>query len=153
MTITSKHPYHYKACGLDNVYLINGFTLYDNEEDGQAISFEDIEGLHTAIGLHIIKFNRKLDGKEIRYLRNEMEITQAALAKLLGVDEQTVRNWEQNQSTNVPADRLVRLLYVEYISKNPHVHELLERLSQLETDHEGTCRFVRTAEEGWKAAA
>ena len=148
-----QNSYHYKACGLDNIYLLNGFEYHPDEGYGSGISFEDIKGLHIAISLHIIKYNRKLDGKEIRYLRNEMELTQLALATLLGVDAQTVRKWEQNEASNAPADRLIRLLYVEFISKNPHILDLLERVSELANEHEGDCKFIRTPEDVWKAAA
>lgn len=151
-TVNKPKPYHYKACGLDNVYLLNGFTYHDMDGE-QAISFEDIEGLHRTIGLHIIKYSAKLDGKELRFLRKEMEATQSMLATLLGVSEGTVRRWEKDGSIDEPADRLIRLLYSEHVNNNPHVHDLLEKLSQLEEDHEGKCVFVRTEDDGWKKAA
>jgi len=147
----SNQPFHYKACGLDNIFLLNGFTIHD--EDGeQAISFEDIEGLHTAIGMNIIKHVRKLDGKELKFLRKEMEATQGMLATLLGVTEDTLRRWEKGDAINESADRLIRLLYTEHVNCNPKIHELLEKLSQLENDHDGG-NFVKTSDDGWKVAA
>lgn len=148
----NQRPFHYKGCGLDNIYLLNGFTFHTEEDEEQSISFEDLEGLHTAIGMHIIKYVRKLDGKEIKFLRKEMEATQSMLASLLGVTEDTVRRWEKGDSINEPADRLIRLLYIEHVNCNPKIHDLLEKLSQLETDHDGG-NFVKTSDDGWKAAA
>ena len=44
-----KGNYHYTGCGLDNIYLANGFerkvTPY-----GEGVSIADADGLHEAIG-------------------------------------------------------------------------------------------------------
>ena len=44
-----KGPYRYAACGLDNVYLLNGYELYQLS-DGEGVSVRDLEDLHRAIG-------------------------------------------------------------------------------------------------------
>lgn len=127
----SNRAYHYKACGLDNVYLLNGFTRHKDEGYGASVSFEDIEGLHRAIGAALVNQKRELKGKELRFLRKEMELTQETLAGLMGVSVQTVANWEKSKTANKAlADRLLRLMYVEYIQANPHVCDLLESLSK-----------------------
>ena len=47
--MTRTKPYHYKGCGLDNVYLHGGVTYVDTPR-GKAVQIENIEGLHRAIG-------------------------------------------------------------------------------------------------------
>jgi hypothetical protein len=73
-------PLHYTACGLDDVYLVNGFTReqIDGEE---AVSIEDMDGLWKAIGLSLARDRKALTAKEVRFLRHHMDQTQAELGR------------------------------------------------------------------------
>jgi len=79
----SAKPYLYRACGLDGIYLMNGYTVetHDGEEH---VAVSDIDGLHKAIGRHLVTFRKALSPKEIRFLRNTLDLTQAELAQRLG---------------------------------------------------------------------
>ena len=69
-------PLHYTACGLDDVYLVNGFAR--EQIDGEdAVSIEDLDGLWKAIGLALVKGRKTLTPKEVRYLRHHMDLTQS----------------------------------------------------------------------------
>lgn len=158
MATKNQKPYHYKACGLDNVYLVNGFYMEETEY-GPVISFEDIEGLHALIAHRLVNHDRELSGKEFRFLRKELEFSQKEVARLFGYDEQTIGRWERGEN-DMPgsADRLIRLLYQEYYTKNPHVRELLEKIAalvqeeeQMELTASNLC-FQRDLDE-WKLAA
>lgn len=66
-------PYHYKACGLEGIYLLNGYTV--EEHDGERHVFvENVDELHKAIGRHIISKRKGLTGAEIRFLRNTLDV-------------------------------------------------------------------------------
>ena len=80
--------YHYIDSGLDNIYLENGYTVHKTSY-GEGISIQDAEGLHRAIGKRLISQRYPLNGAEFRFLRMEMELTQNALAGLIGSTEQT----------------------------------------------------------------
>ena len=47
-------PYQYRHCGLENVYLVNGYTIKDSPY-GEAISIHDMDGLHRAIGMYLVR--------------------------------------------------------------------------------------------------
>lgn len=155
---TKPQTYHYKACGLDNVYLMNGF-YFEETEYGTVISFEDIEGLHALIAHRLVNHDHELSGKEFRFLRKELEFSQKEIARLFGYDEQTVGRWERSE-TQIPssADRLIRLLYQEYYSKNLHIRDLLERIASLVQEEDqkqladSNLCFQRHSDE-WKLAA
>lgn len=159
MTTQSKNLYHYKSCGLDNIYLVNGFSVEQDPIYGEFWTFEDIEGLHALIGHNLVNHEHELNGKEFRFLRKEMEISQKELARLIKCDEQTIGRWERGES-DIPgaADRLVRLMYQEYYSQNPHIIGLLERIAELVQEEEqmvlssSNLHFTRDANE-WKLAA
>ena len=78
-------PLLYRDCGLDGIYLLNGYAVL--EHDGERhVSVTDVEGLHKAIGRHLVSYRKTLAPKEIRFLRNVMDITQAELAGNAAVD-------------------------------------------------------------------
>ena len=125
--------YHYVECGLDDVYLISGYE-YSCSARGKNVAISDIDGLHRVIGEQILLRNRDLTGREIRFLRQEMLLSQVSLAQLLGVGEQTIHRWEAGK-TKAPktAEALVRLLYKEIIG--PHgqkIRDVLVKISNVE---------------------
>ena len=74
-------PYDYRQCGLDHVYLVNGFERADTKY-GDSIRVHDIDGLHRAIGMHLIEQKRPLTGLEVRFTRHELDRSQRGLGDL-----------------------------------------------------------------------
>ena len=59
----------------------------------------------------VCSYRMSVDASEVREFREEFELTQAAVADLVGVDPNTVARWEQGEvSIPEPAGRLLRLL-------------------------------------------
>ena len=50
----TRTPHHYTQCGLGNVYLRNGFEVVSTKY-GEAIRIHDMDGLHGAIGMYLIR--------------------------------------------------------------------------------------------------
>lgn len=148
-------PYHYRQCGLGNVYLRNGFEI-ESTKYGESIRIHDIDGLHDAIGMCLIQEKKVLDGVEIRFLRHEMDLSQRMLGHLLNKSSQAVARWEKGQSKmDGPADRLLRLLYENHATGQGHengIRELLEQLAALDSSDLGDVQFEDT-ENGWSRAA
>ncbi len=108
----AKKPYHYTDCGLDNIFLLNGFEVeqYDGEE---YVSITNIDGLWKAIGLQICLNEKTLSPKEAKFLRKQMGKTQAELAAQLRISDQTVARWEKAEcSIDGPADLALRVLFL-----------------------------------------
>lgn len=147
--------YHYTDCGLDNVYLENGYTRHETPY-GEGMSFDDIDGLHRAIGTALVKSTRPLTGAELRFLRLGMGLSQRELATTLGMEEQAVRRWEKARNSTFPgpADRLVRLLYSEFVDEGGLIRSLTDRLSNWK--HESGPAALTLREDpasGWSLAA
>jgi DNA-binding transcriptional regulator YiaG len=124
-------PLHYKACGLDDVYLVNGFTR--EQIDGEyAVTIEDLDGLWKAIGLALVKGRKALAPKEVRYLRHHMDLTQAELSAKLRVSDQTVARWEKGETPIPgPADVLLRVLFLASDCVQPEGGRALDHLSKM----------------------
>lgn len=107
-------PYRYRACGLEGIYLMNGFTV--EEHDGEKhVAIRDVDGLHNAIGRHLVQHRKVLTPSEIRFLRNTMGLTQADLAGRIGVTSQSVARWEKG-SHEMPggADKALRGIFLAF---------------------------------------
>ena len=130
-------PYHYRGCGLDGIYLLNGY--HPEEHDGEAYtSITDIEGLHRAIGRHLVTHRKALAPKEIRFLRNVMDFTQDQLAQQLGNNSQSVARWEKGtHQMPGPEEKLLRAIFLAYLLPENELvalKELLEhKLSELDS--------------------
>lgn len=147
-----KSFYHYIDCGLNNVYLVNGFNTIETPQ-GVATSIHDIDGLHKAIGLFIISNQKDLSGEEIRFLRKEMLMSQRTLADLLGVSEQEIRRWETGKiKIRKPSESLLRLLYRETVDdESGRIANILKDISRLEEKLSDI--VFKDTKKGWKAAA
>jgi len=126
--------YHYKDCGLPNVYLKNGYSIEQHEEYGETIAIGNLEGLHKAIGLDIISNSVPLmSGTEFRFLRIELDLSQKALGDLLGTTDQTIANYEK-ETPKAMGDKFLRVLYKESVCDNVEIMEALQRLNKLDRD-------------------
>ncbi|MCH9694282.1 MAG: helix-turn-helix domain-containing protein [Gammaproteobacteria bacterium] len=136
-SVDSSDPYEYRSCGLDGIFLLNGVET--EEHDGEeSVSIKNIDGLHVAIGKHLVLNRKGLTPKEIKFLRKTMEMTQQDLAKGLGNDAQSVARWEKGEfAIPAPAEKLLRaMFYAAYILTKEDLEALktliVERLGQLD---------------------
>lgn len=143
--------YHYIESGLKNIWLVNGFTIKQTEY-GETVSIQDVEGLHRCIGM-IIARRPKFTGPELRFIRKELGMSQKSLSDFVGSSEQTVSLWERHGSVPRAADRLIKLAYLEAISKqgNVKIKEMIERLNQLDAKAFEKLELEKARE--WKEAA
>lgn len=146
--------YHYLECGLNNVYLVNGFK-YLQTPRGKSISIKDIDGLHKAIGFYLVTSKKDLSGDELRFLRHDMLISQATLARLLGISEQAIRRWERGKITiPKPSESLIRLLYREHVqNKDEKIMATLKEISDLEEHLNDRHLLFKETTKGWRTAA
>ena len=92
-----KQDYHYTECGLDNVIVADAdFDIIDDGGE-KIIQIPAVGMLHKAIAEGLINQSGALSGAEIRFLRTEMGMTQAELAKLLHRDTQSVGRWVRDE--------------------------------------------------------
>ena len=147
-----KDPLHYTACGLDDVYLMSGYDLLDTPE-GEGIRIRNLEGLHDAIGHYLAAHKKVLSGKELRFLRSHMDLTQSELGNLVGLSSQQVARWEKEQcKVSGAAESLVRILFLEDLCENIRVRELLNELETLDDELDERTVFSETID-GWQQKA
>ena len=87
-----KKMHHYTDCGLDNVWLHNGFTEKKTAY-GNAVSVVEADDLHEKLALSLTEKQGRLTGKEFRFLRTMLCLSQGSLAVMMGATEQSVSLW------------------------------------------------------------
>lgn len=123
-------PLHYTASGLDYVYLLNGFNIEDDADYGPILTIQNEDNLHRAIGLYVITRQRALTSAEFRFLRKQMGLRQKELASKLGVNEQTVANYEKNKRIPASSENWMRMIFLLSITPGDVHAELLKRVSE-----------------------
>jgi DNA-binding transcriptional regulator YiaG len=137
--------YPYTACGLDYVYLLNGYTEHETKH-GPAIAIKEARKLHEAIARDIIGSHRPIGGQEVRFLRSQLKLSQDGLAKALGTRRGSVARWEAAPDKAIPgaADRALRMFYALKAEGHDVAVRLVELLSEID-DLEHELHALRTS--------
>jgi putative transcriptional regulator len=147
-----KEPFHYRMCGLDDIYLNSGYERTDGDY-GTGVVIQDMDGLHRAIGEFLSRHKKTLNGKEVRFLRHEMDLTQAQLGDIMRVTDQTVARWEKQEvPIPGPAEMLLRALYLGHAAKAVDVLALAAELRANDAPTSDKQHFAPT-DHGWQAIA
>jgi putative transcriptional regulator len=145
-------PLHYTWSGLDDVYLLSGYELIQTE-DGVDTVIQDIDGLHRVIGECLATHKKVLNGKDIRFLRKQMDLTQSDLGKLMATTDQTIARWEKGEyPIPGPEDTLLRLVFLAHIKSDIDVQALIRELRERDAPIQEKMVFTETPD-GWRAAA
>lgn len=148
----NREPIQYRGCGLDNIYLTSGYhvRMVAGEE---FVSVHDADGLHQAIAMTLAQHRKVLSGKEVRFLRKFLDLTQRELGDLLGVSDQSVARYEKDQSAlDGATDALLRILVVQRAEDGVNVRQLLECIRSSD-DLSEDCLTLEHDDHEWRTAA
>ena len=146
-----KDLYHYTSCGLQDVWLVNGYELEKNAY-GEFISIKDLDGLHEAIAASLCDKTSPLTGLELRFLRKELDMSQKQLGELFAKDRQSIANWEKKEEVPGLCDKLIRHIYQESLDPTAVYADLVRRLNELDRiEHDGL-KFETTSG-AWRKSA
>jgi DNA-binding transcriptional regulator YiaG len=133
-----KKPHRYTECGLDYVYLLDGFEIFETAY-GSAVQVANASKLDRAIALAIVRHQNRLTGQEVRFLRGLLDMTQEVLGRAIGKDARTIARWEKGK-TELPTteDIALRQIYLEetghrqkFIDTSRKVGDLKERVEKV----------------------
>lgn len=110
--------YRYTACGLDNV-IIEGVSFVQDDSGEVVVRIPNVNGLHRAIAIGIVKRKMMMSGRDMRFLRSEMGMTQAELAEMIHREPLTISRWERSETEiDANAETLIRLHANERLELN-----------------------------------
>jgi DNA-binding transcriptional regulator YiaG len=143
--------YHYVESGLDNIWLRNGY-LEEKTAYGPTLAFNDIAGLHRSISLAVVEQSGELRGTEIRFLRRQLDMSQASLAELIGVTSHSLALWEKGEAPiTSPADKLLRLMVKGHYRAQLTVRRAVDALSRRGQDACGQRLVFQESGRKWKS--
>jgi len=124
-------PHHYRECGLDYVYLLNGFKIHETPY-GKGVSIQHADELHAAIAREIVSSPRPIRGQEARFLRSLMDASQADLARTMGTTRISVTRWENKPDQALPgtADTALRLIYTNCTEADSLIKRTMDMLRE-----------------------
>lgn len=147
--------YHYKECGLDYVWLRDGFDYRDTSR-GRLVRINDRDGLHAAIARWIVANPAKLRGQEVRFLRSMLRLSQEGFGKLLRQSRATIARWEGEGNKAIPSGSAnwLRVVYMKRAEGDGAVCRLLDLLTELDEIKNGKmatreARFRECSGRGW----
>lgn len=142
--------YHYTESGLQNVWLSNGYKT-KKTASGVAVAIVDADGLHKVIGRNIAA-KAYMTGAEFRFLRKELDLSQTRFAAWIGMSEESVSLWERRGRIPKAVCRFMQAIYLEKLDGNVRITEMVERMANLDREHQDKLIFEDT-ETGWREAA
>jgi DNA-binding transcriptional regulator YiaG len=151
------NKYHYTECGLDNIYLTNGFEITKTKNGDKEIFIHDIHGLHKTIG-NILVFKRGLlAGNEIKFIRTTLDLSQKSLGNLLGLDYQTVLGWEKNKfPISKTADRFLKIIFYSFLNKEADatVYDKINEIANMDAETIEAKRIeLKEVKDEWRLTA
>jgi DNA-binding transcriptional regulator YiaG len=147
-----KKPYHYTECGLDYIYLLDGFEVVKTGY-GAAVRVANASKLDRAIAQIVVRDQNRLSGQEVRFLRGLLDMTQAELGNALGKDAQTVARWEKGKTEIPPTEDIaIRQIYLEKTGHRQRFVDTSRRVADLKA-RVGEVRFKLKGRQDWTMAA
>ena len=128
--------HRYVECGLSNV-VIHGIRVVVDDEGDEVITIPAINELHRVIAGGIVQHEHGMSGDELRFLRTEMGMTQAELARLVHRDKQSVGRWERGEKElDSASETVIRRHTIESLGLDIPLG--IEELSQMSIPASGT---------------
>ena len=144
--------HHYTGCGLNNVFLANGYKEVETPY-GKGVSIVDLEGLHDTIAKVLVEKPSPLTGEELRFLRNELDLSQKSLAQTCGVSEQSIARWEKQGKASPEGDRLIRLVYAGTKWGDKKLAPFIEQLNRIDQKQSQHKMILRERHKSWEHQA
>ncbi|MCB1782384.1 MAG: hypothetical protein KDI13_00160 [Alphaproteobacteria bacterium] len=132
--IKAKDKLHYTGCGLDYIYLMNGFDLYEDEDGDMAYAIHSADRLHETIAYAIITEVPHLRGMELRFLRSFLHISQASMAKCLKRSRDSIAKMEADLKKELPdqTEALLRVFVMGHLKENTTIKKMINILQKIE---------------------
>lgn len=148
------NTYHYTDCGLDYVYLLNGYTVH-NTPHGEGVSIRDARSLHERIALDLLGRHRPLQGQDVRFLRGMLRVSQEGLAHVLRQQRGSVARWEAEPHKDIPgaADSALRMFYALKACGHDVAQQVVTQLQEIDDLTHGPTNICLRNDGHWVSAA
>lgn len=146
--------YHYTDCGLDYVWLLNGFTFHRTPH-GDGVAIKDARALHARLALDMIAQPHPLQGQDVRFLRGLLRVSQEGLARVLRQQRGSVARWEAEPNKEIPgaADSALRMFYALKAGGHDVAVKVVDLLQEIDELQHGPHRICMRNDGEWLPTA
>jgi DNA-binding transcriptional regulator YiaG len=146
--------YHYTDCGLDYVWLLNGFTFHRTPH-GDGVSIKDARALHARLALDMIAQPHPLQGQDVRFLRGLLRVSQEGLARVLRQQRGSVARWEADPNKDIPgaADSALRMFYALKAGGHDVAVKVVDLLQEIDELQHGPHKICMRNDGEWLPTA
>ena len=103
----------YPHFGIPNLYLLNGYKEIETSH-GPALQIDDEEAMEHCVRLIVLRKPNRLHGRELRFLRRGLNLSQTEFGDLVERDAQTIARWEKSaEPVSQIVDTVVRLRFAQ----------------------------------------
>ena len=106
--------------------MANGYKVKATRH-GEAVAVNDVDGLHQLIANTLIDKPGRLTGKEFRFLRTQLRLSQEALSTLLDFTENAISLWERKDTAPAACDQWMRLSMLAKLEGNTKLADAMAR--------------------------
>lgn len=142
----------YLNCGLDNVWIEGGISE-SQTPDGPHHSIQDRDGLHRSIAQCLINKTGPLSGREFKFLRKALGMSQLVAGQLCGLSERTIRTLEKGKApVSEPANTLIRFVCQQRRQPRENLEQfskIIQRLVDSQRPQEINLKHIKG---GWRSA-
>lgn len=132
MTAQKLNRYHYIESGLSNIYLKSITQWLCHQCESEEVEIPDPSGLQDAIARALVSKERKLNGREFRFLRTYLGYSGAEIASRFAISRETISRWETGVlKPPGPAD--IALRYMVLTGKANHNYKVTDLNEILES--------------------
>lgn len=127
-------PYLHFA--VPNLYLSNGYIQEDSEY-GTLTSYLDEDGLEECVRKVLIRIPKRLTGRQLRFLRRGLSLSQKEFGQLIEASEQTVARIEKkNDQISRYVDLTIRTSYFNKYKPQTSINEISAIIDEISAFHQ-----------------
>ena len=127
-------PYPHYA--IPNLYIVCGYSLEESEY-GKLVSYLDEDALEGCVRKILVRIPKTINGRQLRFLRRGLDLSQEAFGTLIDRDGQTVARLEK---LDAPVPQMVDLaIRTRYFGR----YEPSVSIGEILSIHDGLTRFPK----------
>jgi DNA-binding transcriptional regulator YiaG len=139
----------YPHFAFPNLFLLNGYKEIESHH-GVLLEYEDEDGLEQSIRCLVIRKTARLRGRDLRFLRRGLKLSQMELGTQVDRDSQTIARWEKrNDEIPSTVDLAIRVRFAAQFEPHLSTKQILSYVDRQGSKLPANI-YLRLTDRGWQ---